>query len=216
LGYSELDQHAGASMNKPTIYPLFSAPVYVNNVGDFESPDIKSLEYSRGTYPFSSSTDKNVLDRADFAATRGVVTREIELYAREVLRVSKNVEFYITNSWVNIYRPGESAGPHIHHNSLISGVLYLKVSEASGALVFHRDIYSIIPFPPALDLDMDSFNLYNCKSWGHKPKVNDICLFPSMVMHSADPNESSEERWCLAFNVFARGNIGVDHKLTIR
>lgn len=203
-------------MNKPTIYPLFSAPVYVNNVGDFESPNIKSLEYSRGPYPFASSTDKNVLDRPDFGATRGVVMREIELYAREVLRVSKNVDFYITNSWVNIYRPGESAGPHIHHNSLISGVLYLKVTETSGALVFHRDIYSIIPFPPALDLDMDSFNLYNCKSWGHKPKVNDICLFPSMVMHSADPNESNEERWCLAFNVFARGNIGVDHKLTIR
>jgi uncharacterized protein (TIGR02466 family) len=142
--------------------------------------------------------------------------QEVELYARDVLRVSRNVEFYITNSWVNIYKPGESAGPHIHHNSLISGVLYLKVTESSGALVFHRDIYSIIPFPPALDLDMDSFNLYNCKSWGHKPKVNDICLFPSMVMHSADPNESGEERWCLAFNVFARGNIGSDHKLSIK
>ena len=203
-------------MNKPTIYPLFSTPVYVNNVGDVQCPDIKTLEYSRGSYPFLSSTDKNVLDRADFAAMRAVVMKEIELYAREVLRVSKNVEFYVTNSWVNIYRPGEAAGPHIHHNSLISGVLYLKVTETSGALVFHRDIYSIIPFPPALDLDMDSFNLYNCKSWGHKPKVNDICLFPSMVMHSADPNESGDERWCLAFNVFARGNIGSDHKLTIK
>ena len=31
-------------MNKPTIYPLFSTPVYVNNVGDFEKPDVKSLE----------------------------------------------------------------------------------------------------------------------------------------------------------------------------
>jgi uncharacterized protein (TIGR02466 family) len=203
-------------MTKPTIYPLFSAPVYVNNVGDFDRPNIKSLEYSRGPYPFASSTDKNVLERADFAATRLVIVKEVELYARDVLRVSKNVEFYITNSWVNIYRPGESAGPHVHHNSLISGVLYLQVTETSGALVFHRDIYSVIPFPPALDLDMDSFNLYNCKSWGHKPKTNDICLFPSMVMHSADPNESSQERWCLAFNVFARGNIGSDHKLTLR
>jgi uncharacterized protein (TIGR02466 family) len=203
-------------MNKPTIYPLFSAPVYVNNVGDFQRPDIKALEYARGPYPFLSSADKNVLERADFAATRDVVEKEIEVYAREVLRVSRNVEFYVTNSWVNVYRPGESAGPHIHHNSLISGVLYLQVTETSGALVFHRDIYSVIPFPPALDLDMDSFNLYNCKSWGHKPKTNDICLFPSMVMHSADPNESDQERWCLAFNVFARGNIGSDHKLSLK
>mgnify|MGYP006183094783 CR=1 FL=1 len=31
---------------------------------------------------------------------------------------------------------------------------------------------------------MDSFNIYNCKSWGHRPKTNDICLFPSVVSHS--------------------------------
>jgi hypothetical protein len=92
----------------------------------------------------------------------------------------------------------------------------LQVTETSGDLVFHRDVYSVIPFPPALDLDMDSFNIYNCKSWGYKPKTNDICLFPSAVMHAADPNESDEERWCLAFNVFVRGNIGSLHKLSIK
>jgi len=208
-------------MNKPTIYPLFSTPVYVNNVGDFERPNFKSLDYSSeiptgGYSNFSSSVDKNVLDRPEFKNTHDVVMKEVNIYAREVLRVSKNIEFYITNSWVNLYRRGQSAGPHVHHNSLISGVLYLKVTETSGDLVFHRDVVSLIPFPPALDLDMDSFNLYNCKSWGHKPKTNDICLFPSVAMHSADTNESDEERCCLAFNVFARGNIGSLHKLNIK
>src|SRR5690606_2821148 len=73
-----------------------------------------------------------------------------------------------------------------------------------------------VPFPPALDLDMDAFNIYNCKSWGYTPKTNDVCLFPSVVTHSVDPNESSEDRWCLAFNVFVRGDIGVLHKISIR
>lgn len=204
-------------MSNPVVYPLFSTPVYVNNVGDFPKPDVKALDYSRGPYQFLTSTDKNVLDRPEFIETRDVVMKEVDVYAREILRVSKNIEFYLTNSWVNIYGPGDSAAPHIHHNSLISGVLYLQVSESSGELVFHRDIYSIVPFPAALDLDMDSFNLYNCKSWGHKPQVNDICLFPSAVMHSADLNQSGEERCCLAFNLFARGElIGSDHKLTIK
>ena len=142
--------------------------------------------------------------------------REVERYTRELLAVSRKVEFYITDSWVNIHRRGQAAGAHVHHNSLISGVLYLKVNENSGDIVFHRNVLSLIPFPPALDLDMDSFNIYNCKSWGHRPKTNDICLFPSVVSHSVDPNESDEERWCLAFNVFVRGNIGTLHKLTIR
>ena len=99
---------------------------------------------------------------------------------------------------------------------LLSGVLYLDVNETSGDLVFHRDVYSLIPFPPALDFDVDLFNIYNCKSWSYKPKPNDICLFPSSVMHSADANESDQERWCLAFNVFARGTFGGLHRLSIK
>jgi uncharacterized protein (TIGR02466 family) len=207
-------------MQKPTIYPLFSSPVYVNNVGDFPRPDLASLEYSStiptgGSYNFLSSSDKHVLDRQDFAHVRGIVMREVETYTRQLLAVNRNVEFYITDSWINIHKRGHSAGPHVHHNSLISGVLYLKVTENSGDLVFHKQALSLVPFPPALDLDMDSYNLYNCKSWGHRPKINDICLFPSVVTHSVDPNESDEDRWCLAFNVFVRGKFGSLHKLAI-
>jgi uncharacterized protein (TIGR02466 family) len=202
-------------MSKPQIIPLFSTPVYINNVGDFPRPDIPSLEYATGPYEFKTSVDKNVLDRPDFAQMKALVMREIDMYTRELLRVTRSVDFYITNSWVNVHRRGDTAIPHVHHNSLISGVLYLKVDDASGDIVFHRDLLSLVPFPPALDLDMDSFNLYNCKSWGHKPKTNDICLFPSVVMHSVDRNASGEERWSVAFNVFARGRFGTDHELTI-
>ncbi|HZL96607.1 MAG TPA: putative 2OG-Fe(II) oxygenase [Vicinamibacterales bacterium] len=207
-------------MSKPTIYPLFSTPVYVNNVGDFERPDIQSLEYSSsfpgGAYNFLSSVDKNVLDRPEFKDVHAIVMREINLYARGLLAVSSSIEFYVTNSWINIHKRGHSAGAHMHHNSLLSGVLYLKATENSGDLVFHRDVHSLVPFPPALDLDMDSFNLYNCKSWGHKPKTNDICLFPSVVSHSVDTNQSDQERWCLAFNVFVRGDFGSLHQLSIK
>jgi uncharacterized protein (TIGR02466 family) len=207
-------------MNKPTIYPLFAAPVYVRNVGDFERPDLKSLEFSStiptgGAYNFLSSVDKKVLDRPEFRHVHEIVMKEVHAYTRELLRVTPRIEFYVTDSWVNAHRRGQSASPHVHHNSLISGVLYLQVTETTGDLVFHRDLLSLIPFPPALDLDMDSFNLYNCKSWSYKPKTNDIVLFPSVVMHSADLNDSDEERFCLAFNVFVRGAIGSLHKLRI-
>ncbi len=208
-------------MSKPTIYPLFSTPVYVNNVGPFDRPDLKALKYTStmptgGTYNFLSSVDKRVLDRPEFRGVHEIVMREVNVYARQLLCVNDKIEFYVTDSWVNLHRRGHSAGAHFHHNSLISGVLYLHVAESTGDLVFHRDVLSLVPFPPALDLDMSSFNLYNCKTWSYKPKTNDICLFPSVVMHSADPNEADEERACLAFNVFVRGDIGTLHKLHIR
>jgi len=200
---------------------LFSTPVYVNNVGDFEKPDHRSLEYSNRlpdgrVHHFLTTADKNVLERPAFKDVRGIVMNEVEFYAREVCRVNKRIEFYVTNSWINIYRRGEQAGAHMHHNSLLSGVLYLKATEGGGEIVFHRDVQSQVPFPPAIDLDMDAFNIYNCKSWGHKPKTNDICLFPSILSHSVDPNESDEERVSLAFNVFVRGDLGSLHKLSIK
>src|SRR5690606_27569794 len=196
---SERERVAGGSLvNKPMIFPLFSAPLYVNNVGDFPRPDLEALEYTSSmpggsSYNFLSSVDKNVLHRPGFEHVHAIVMREVERYTRELLAVSSRVEFYITNSWINRHRRGHSAGPHMHHNSLISGVLYLKTNERSGDLVFHRDVLSLVPFPPALDLDIDSFNIYNCKSWGHQHKTNDICLLPSVVSHSVDPNVSDDE-----------------------
>ena len=208
-------------MTTMTIFPLFSAPVYVNNVGDFARPDVRALEYSSRAptgevYQFASSVDKRVLDRPEFSGVRGIVEREIDVYAREIMAVNSRIEFYITNSWVNVHRRGQAAGAHVHNNSLLSGVLYLEVSETSGDLVFHRDVLSLLPFPPALDLDMDRFNIYNCKSWGYRPKNNDVVIFPSTVNHSADPNQSDAERVCLAFNVFVRGTFGALHELSIK
>jgi len=208
-------------MNKKALFPLFSSPLYVNNVGDFERPDFEKLEFTSkiptgGFHTFLTSTDKNVLDRPEFTNIHSIVMNEIDSYAREVLRVNKSIEFYITNSWINVYRPGEQCVPHTHNNSLISGVLYLKATENCGDIIFYRDILSLVPFPPALDLDLDSSNIYNCKNFAHSPRTNDVCLFPSVVMHSAEPNNSGEERWCLPFNVFVRGNIGPLHKLSLK
>src|SRR5690554_1527960 len=102
-------------MSKPTVYPLFSTPVYVRNVGDFEKPDLQALEYSSniptgGSYNFRSSVDKKVLERPEFQHIHGIVLREIELYTRELLAVNNSIQFYVTNSWVNAHRHGHSAG----------------------------------------------------------------------------------------------------------
>lgn len=208
-------------MTQPTVYPLFSTPVYVNNVGDFQKPDVKALQYTStiptgGTYNFSSSVNKNVLELSSYAHVKTIVMKEVEFYARQILAVNEKIEFYITDSWINVHRRGQSAGPHMHHNSLVSGVLYLNTPAKSGDIVFHRDVLSLVPFPPALNLDMDRFNMYNCKSWGYTPKTNDICLFPSVVSHSVDVSESDDERWSLAFNVFVRGEFGMLHRLRIQ
>jgi hypothetical protein len=80
------------------VFPLFSAPVYVNNVGDFPRPDVKQLEYATGDFRFLTTVDKRVLHRPEFESVHDVVMREVESYAREVLGVNRSIEFYVTDS----------------------------------------------------------------------------------------------------------------------
>ena len=208
-------------MTKRQIYPLFSTPVYVNNVGDFEKPDLKTLEYTHVTpegesFPFLSSVDKNVLERPELGHIRKIIEAEIEFCVREIYAITPSAQFYITNSWVNIYGRGDQAGAHLHHNSLLSGVLYLQTADGGGEIVFHKDMHSPSTFPLALDPEVVSSNIYNCRSWGYRPATNDICIFPSYLSHSVQPNESEQARWSLAFNVFVKGQFGAIHKLHLK
>ena len=208
-------------MTTRRIFPLFSTPLYVNNLGNFEKPDLRYLDYTHTTpsgesFAFLTSVDKKVLDRPELAPVRGLIEKEIEFCARDLYALTSNVEFYITNSWVNIYGRGDQAGAHLHHNSLLSGVLYLQATEAGGEIVFHKDTQSQVPFPLAIDPEVVSSNIYNCKSWGYKPQTNDICIFPSVLSHSVMPNNSDEMRWTLAFNAFIRGKFGAIHQLDLK
>jgi hypothetical protein len=63
------------------------APVYVNNVGEFEKPNTAALQFTRpwltAPHNFLSTVDKNVLDRPTSSRPRCVV-RELDRYTREL------------------------------------------------------------------------------------------------------------------------------------
>jgi hypothetical protein len=67
-------------MTAQRIFALFSTPLYVNNVGDFPRPDLRSLEYSSaaetgGVYNFRTSVDKNVLHRPELKGLHDLVMK---------------------------------------------------------------------------------------------------------------------------------------------
>ena len=204
----------------PTIYPLFSAPVYVNNVGDFEKPSLKSLQFTStmadGTpYNFLSSVDKNVLDRPDFKTVRDVVVRELDRYTRDLLAVNKRIEFYLDElvgqrsstralGWRSPapqlidLRRAVPEDERLERRHRLSSRRVEPLAVSAGARSRHRFVQSL-----------------QLQELGIRPKTNDICLFPSVVNHSVDPNQSDEERVSLAFNAYVRGEFGVLHKLNI-
>ena len=137
----------------------------------------------------------------------------IDNYVKEVHNPRKDLEFYITQSWLNYTKLGGSHGMHTHQNSWISGVFYLSAPEGNG-ICFYDPNMRIKRI-----LKIDS-SLENPSQWqGEKItvplKTNQLVLFPSWLGHAVDPNpEQTTTRLSLAFNVFFTGPIGIESDLT--
>jgi len=129
----------------------------------------------------------------------------IKIYVKEIIKPKHKIDFYITQSWLNVTRPGESHHKHWHPNSLISGVYYILTVE-DDTIGFYDPFYNMkhtltIPPTEATYLNMDSVQM--------PVNANDLLLFPSWLDHAVVPNEkATTDRVSLSFNVFAKGRFG--------
>ena len=99
----------------------------------------------------------------------------------------------IVHSWFNIQKPNSMLDVHNHHNSKISGALYLQVDEDSSELIFH-DMH---PFHNLRERTQD--NEFNFHRFSIKPTGGMLVLFPSWLNHSSGINQS-KERIVISFN----------------
>ena len=60
-------------------------------------------------------------------------------FIHDVLDVSQEAKFEMTNSWSSKHIKGDESGPHNHANSMLSGILYLQTDDKSGDVLFHKD-----------------------------------------------------------------------------
>ena len=200
------------------IFPIFSFPIYTSNVNSIYNEElnyIKNLDFDSSPDGQNWSKNKCILDEFILSRLKKMIDEHVENFTKNVLHVSNKIEFYLTNSWVVKNNPGASGNDHLHNNSIISGVLYLDVCENSGNLIFNRYGFVSPIFPTSVDLDFDEYNMLNTKDFVVSPKNGDVVLFPSQMIHRSLPNASKNERYCLSFNYFVRGEIGKQHKLKL-
>jgi uncharacterized protein (TIGR02466 family) len=193
------------------IVPLFPTPLYISEIGkvtEDELRNVENLDYEEMMLKNGdSSIDRYILQRPEFSRLKDEIDTHVVTYCHDILKISKNIQFIMTNSWIVKHEPGDWAQDHIHTNSLMSGVTYLQVPENSGAIEFHYERNEFF-FPPSLSLEFTEPNELNCQAYLLQPKQNLITLFPSKLRHSVRKNESNEKRYCLAFNYFIRGHLG--------
>ena len=114
-------------------------------------------------------------------------------------------EPFLGNMWANINPPGAFNRPHIHPNSLWSGVYYVKTAKDCGHLKLEdpRSV-SLMSRPNHIEGQLPA-RLW--KETHFEPVTGRLIMFPSWVSHCVDPNMSNEIRISISFNFLQRNFV---------
>lgn len=134
----------------------------------------------------------NVLDLPEFIEIKNAIINTLSAYIQRTRIVRDNLKF--SGSWLNLYNEHGYQDLHLHSDSMLSGVFYLK-SDGNKDLIFQSPYH----FFQANTPDFEEHNLDNCRNVEYASKVGRCFIFPSHLMHRTLPAKS--ERISLSFNI---------------
>ena len=135
----------------------------------------------------------------------------IKAYVKEVISPKEELDFYITQSWLNVTKPGQQHHQHCHPNSIISGVFYVS-TEVDDSITFVDQNWTL---KEMIKPEIKEFTIWNCPLWFFPVTAGELVLFPSWLQHKVQPNEkATTDRISIAFNTFVRGKLGNQKDLT--
>ena len=144
-----------------------------------------------------SATDMNKKEEYD-PLTKELFAMQDEIYQKENLSLKP----VLGNMWANVNYPGCYNRPHIHPNSLFSGVYFIKTPQKSGNLMVYDPrpgVQMAMPnrkegkLPPELWREIH-----------YEPKAGRCIMFPSWLWHEVKPNQSNDIRISVSFNFLQR------------
>ena len=160
----------------------------------------------------SISKDTYVLRRPELKDLNTWLTTMSDQFLKNIFSPNGEFELYITQSWLNVTKPGERHHRHRHPNSILSGTFYIQTIPNDRIQVY-ADTTSH-PLLYAYDFEFKNQNMHNAWSYSQTIKTNDLVIFSSNLEHSVPVNKSNEIRISLAFNTFMRGKVGNSIYLT--
>jgi len=192
--------------------PMFPVPLYTAfdlEILDEDKNYIFSTDYHLANSQNGFiSKNRQLLNDQRLSNLRELVDEHVDKFVKEVFNPKEDVEFYMTSSWAMKHRHRDHANSHYHVNSIVSGIVYLNVDNESGDLIFVNR--NSTTHNPQLNIPSDNPTIYTNTREYVRPKNNQIVIFPSHISHAVMYNESSIERYCVAFNYFVRGRLGTD------
>ena len=187
----------------------FPTPIYIKDLPNaakinpyLEEKIIQWSKQNRGISRtnaggWHSKTDMNKKQEYN-VLTKELFDMQFEIYKKELL----DFKPVLGNMWANINYPGCFNRPHLHPNSLFSGVYWIKTPLNSGNLMLYDPrpgTHTTLPnrkegkLPPQLWREVH-----------YEPVAGRIIMFPAWLWHEVKPNESNDTRISVSFNFLQR------------
>ena len=188
---------------------FFPTPVYIKELPNANKLNLyleqKIIQWSRqnkgvaktNAGGWHSATDMNRKEEYN-VLTKELFNMQDEIFQKEHLTLKP----VCGNMWANINYPGNSNRPHLHPNSLFSGVYWVKAPEKSGDLMLYEPrpgVQCTMPnrkegnLPPELWREVH-----------YTPRAGTAVMFPAWLWHEVKPNESNDIRISVSFNFLQR------------
>ena len=199
--------------NNFTVYATFPVGIYKSKIdNNLTEKQIKfveqqtKLETSGGNF---TSLNSFVLNEKIFKSLNKKILDHVNNYLFDVLQCEKKITPYITQSWLNYTEQNQFHHEHEHPNSYLSGVYYIEANKEIDNITFLKpNAYATI-VPSFIE-----YNAFNSSWWQLPVETQDIVLFPSFLAHKVITKKENNKRISLAFNVFLKGELGIQKHLT--
>jgi len=144
-----------------------------------------------------SKTDMNTKKEYN-PLTRELFNMQEEIYQKEHLSLKP----VCGNMWANINYPKCFNRPHIHPNSLFSGVYYVTAPKNSGNFMIYDPRPGVQMAMPNRKEGKLPTELW--REVHYEPVAGRCIMFPSWLWHEVKPNESNDTRISVSFNFLQR------------
>jgi len=195
---------------KEELLQIFPTPVLITMYQGDLSKEIKYVD----NLPYKEQKSNANFKSADTYLLEIEELKNIKNFMYESLnKFTKNISqseqrLVITQCWANKNPPGSKHHEHVHPNSILSGVFYLRQDKTLPPIQFQKSIQG------AMKLDPKKYNVLNSESFLLPCVAGELLLFPSNLKHSVPTNMGKEARISLSFNTFSVDTLGSEESLT--
>ena len=195
---------------KEELLQIFPTPILITMYQGDLSKELKYVDHlpykeQKANANFKSQ-DTYLMEIEELKSIKDFFYESLNKYTKNISQSDQRL--IVTQCWANKNPPGSKHHEHVHPNSILSGVFYLKQDKTLPPIQFAKAIQG------AMKLDPKKYNNLNSETFLLPCVAGELLLFPSNLKHSVPTNMGKEARISLSFNTFSVDTLGSKESLT--